>query len=80
MLVNGEVRQSSNTRMMIFNTRQMISYISNYITLKPGDVIFTGTPEGVIFGKPPEKRVWLKPGDKLVTSIAGLGDQEITLT
>ncbi len=80
MFVNGEVRQSSNTRMMIFNTRFMISYISTYITLKPGDLIFTGTPEGVILGKPPEKQVWLKPGDRLVTSVEKLGDQEITLT
>jgi 2-keto-4-pentenoate hydratase/2-oxohepta-3-ene-1,7-dioic acid hydratase in catechol pathway len=80
MFVNGEMRQSSNTRMMIFNTRFMISYISTFITLKAGDLIFTGTPEGVIGGMPPEKQVWLKPGDKLVTSVEKLGDQEITLT
>jgi 2-keto-4-pentenoate hydratase/2-oxohepta-3-ene-1,7-dioic acid hydratase in catechol pathway len=77
--VNGEQRQSSNTAMMIFSTRFMVSYISRYMTLKPGDIIFTGTPEGVILGYPPEKQVWLKPGDKIVTSIERLGDQAVTL-
>jgi 2-keto-4-pentenoate hydratase/2-oxohepta-3-ene-1,7-dioic acid hydratase in catechol pathway len=72
--VNGEVRQSSNTNDMIFNTKQIISYISRYITLRPGDIIFTGTPEGVIQGKPADKRVWLKPGDKLVSSLEKLGE------
>jgi 2-keto-4-pentenoate hydratase/2-oxohepta-3-ene-1,7-dioic acid hydratase in catechol pathway len=72
--VNGEVRQSSNTNDMIFNTKQIISYISRYITLKPGDIIFTGTPEGVIQGKPADKRVWLKPGDKIVSSLEKLGE------
>ena len=72
--VNGEVRQSSNTADLIFNTRQMISYISQYITLKPGDIIFTGTPEGVIQGKPKDKQVWLKPGDKIACSLEKLGE------
>ena len=44
--VNGELRQSSNTADMIFNCRQIVSYVSRYITLAPGDIIFTGTPEG----------------------------------
>jgi 2-keto-4-pentenoate hydratase/2-oxohepta-3-ene-1,7-dioic acid hydratase in catechol pathway len=78
--VNGEVRQSSNTRLMIFNVRQQIAYLSKHMTLEPGDVIFTGTPEGVIIGYPKEKQVWLKAGDKIVTSIEKLGDQEIMLT
>jgi 2-keto-4-pentenoate hydratase/2-oxohepta-3-ene-1,7-dioic acid hydratase in catechol pathway len=78
--VNGQVRQSSNTSDFIFNCRQMVSYISRYITLKPGDIIFTGTPEGVIAGYPKEKQVWLKPGDKITTSIEKLGDLEFTLT
>jgi 2-keto-4-pentenoate hydratase/2-oxohepta-3-ene-1,7-dioic acid hydratase in catechol pathway len=65
---------------MIFNCRQLISYTSRQFTLKPGDIIFTGTPEGVIAGQPPEKRVWLKPGDRILTSIEKLGDQEILLT
>jgi 2-keto-4-pentenoate hydratase/2-oxohepta-3-ene-1,7-dioic acid hydratase in catechol pathway len=58
--VNGELRQSSNTADFIFNSAQMISYISRHITLKPGDVIFTGTPEGVIMGYPKDQQVWLK--------------------
>ncbi len=78
--VNGEVRQSSNTSDMVFGCKQIVSYASKYMTLKPGDVIFTGTPEGVISGYPKEKQVWLKAGDKLVTSIEKLGDLEFTLT
>jgi 2-keto-4-pentenoate hydratase/2-oxohepta-3-ene-1,7-dioic acid hydratase in catechol pathway len=78
--VNGEVRQSSNTSDMVFNCKQLVSYISKYMTLKPGDIIFTGTPEGVISGYPKDKQVWLKPGDKLVTSIEKLGDLSFTLT
>jgi 2-keto-4-pentenoate hydratase/2-oxohepta-3-ene-1,7-dioic acid hydratase in catechol pathway len=78
--VNGEVRQSSNTSDMVFNCKQLVSYISRYMTLKPGDIIFTGTPEGVISGMPKDKQVWLKAGDKLVTSIEKLGDLSFTLT
>jgi 2-keto-4-pentenoate hydratase/2-oxohepta-3-ene-1,7-dioic acid hydratase in catechol pathway len=78
--VNGEVRQSSNTSDMVFNCKQLVSYTSRYFTLKPGDIIFTGTPEGVISGYPKDKQVWLKPGDKLVTSIEKLGDLSFTLT
>jgi 2-keto-4-pentenoate hydratase/2-oxohepta-3-ene-1,7-dioic acid hydratase in catechol pathway len=78
--VNGEVRQSSNTSDMVFNCSQLVSYISNHMTLKPGDLIFTGTPEGVISGYPKDKQVWLKAGDKLTTSIEKLGDLEFTLT
>ncbi|HKE14672.1 MAG TPA: fumarylacetoacetate hydrolase family protein [Kofleriaceae bacterium] len=77
--VNGETRQSSSTRDFIFNTRQVISYISRTITLRPGDIIFTGTPEGVIQGKPPEKRVWLKPGDKIACSVQKLGELKFDL-
>jgi 2-keto-4-pentenoate hydratase/2-oxohepta-3-ene-1,7-dioic acid hydratase in catechol pathway len=77
--VNGEVRQSSNTNDMVFNCKQLVSYISQYMTLKPGDIIFTGTPEGVIAGHKGDK-VWLKPGDKIVTSIEKLGELRFTLT
>jgi 2-keto-4-pentenoate hydratase/2-oxohepta-3-ene-1,7-dioic acid hydratase in catechol pathway len=80
MIVNGEVRQSTNTRLMIFSCAQIIAYCSRHFTLEPGDVIFTGTCEGVILGYPPDKRVWLKPGDKMVTSISKIGDLEVTLT
>jgi 2-keto-4-pentenoate hydratase/2-oxohepta-3-ene-1,7-dioic acid hydratase in catechol pathway len=78
--VNGEVRQSSSTSDMVFNCKQLVSYASRYFTLKPGDIIFTGTPEGVISGYPKDKQVWLKPGDKIVTSIEKLGDLSFTLT
>jgi 2-keto-4-pentenoate hydratase/2-oxohepta-3-ene-1,7-dioic acid hydratase in catechol pathway len=78
--VNGETRQSSSTSDLIFSCRQMISYISRILTLSPGDIIFTGTPEGVIQGKPPDKRVWLKAGDKVACSLAGLGELRFDLT
>ena len=68
------MRQSSNTSDMVFNCKKLVSYVSQYMTLKPGDIIFTGTPEGVISGKPEGQQVWLKAGDKLVTSIEKLGD------
>jgi 2-keto-4-pentenoate hydratase/2-oxohepta-3-ene-1,7-dioic acid hydratase in catechol pathway len=77
--VNGETRQSSNTSDFIFNSRQMISYISHYITLRPGDIIFTGTPEGVIQGKPKDQQVWLKPGDKIACSLEKLGELKFEL-
>jgi len=78
--VNGETRQSSNTSRMIFNCRHLISYTSRYITLKPGDVIFTGTPEGVINGMPKDKQVWLKAGDKIACSVEKLGELRFTLS
>jgi 2-keto-4-pentenoate hydratase/2-oxohepta-3-ene-1,7-dioic acid hydratase in catechol pathway len=78
--VNGETRQSSNTSDMIHNNRKLVSYVSQYITLWPGDIIFTGTPEGVIQGKPKEKQVWLKPGDKIACSVEKLGELTFDLT
>ena len=78
--LNGETRQSSNTSDFIFNARQIISFISKHITLRPGDIIFTGTPEGVIQGKPAEQRVWLKPGDKIACSLEKLGELKFELT
>jgi 2-keto-4-pentenoate hydratase/2-oxohepta-3-ene-1,7-dioic acid hydratase in catechol pathway len=77
--VNGETRQSSNTNDMIANTRHMISYISRHITLRPGDIIFTGTPEGVIQGKPKDQQVWLKAGDKIACSLEKLGELKFEL-
>jgi 2-keto-4-pentenoate hydratase/2-oxohepta-3-ene-1,7-dioic acid hydratase in catechol pathway len=77
--VNGETRQSSNTSDMIANTRHMISYISRHITLRPGDIIFTGTPEGVIQGKPKDQQVWLKAGDKIACSLEKLGELKFEL-
>jgi 2-keto-4-pentenoate hydratase/2-oxohepta-3-ene-1,7-dioic acid hydratase in catechol pathway len=77
--VNGETRQSSNTNDLIFNTRQLVSYVSRIITLKPGDIIFTGTPQGVIQGKPKDQQVWLKPGDKIACSLEKLGELKFEL-
>ena len=77
--VNGEVRQSWNTNDFIFNTQQMIAYISKHWTLEPGDLIFTGTPHGVILGYPKEKQVWLKAGDEIVSSIEKLGELKFRL-
>lgn len=73
LYLNGEIRQNSNTRDMIFPVDEIISYVSRYITLEPGDVILTGTPEGVIFGYPDDKKVWLKPGDTVTVEIDRLG-------
>lgn len=71
--VNGEVRQNSNTSDMIFHCDEIISYVSNYMTLSPGDIILTGTPEGVILGDPEEKRVFLNPGDEVTVEVEHLG-------
>jgi len=71
---NGEVVQRANTSDMIFSCRYLISYISRYITLEPGDLIFTGTPEGVILGQPEDRRSWLKPGDSVSVQVSGLGE------
>lgn len=71
--VNGELRQSANTSEMIFNCRQIISYVSRYMVLRPGDIISTGTPQGVIVGMPEEKREWLKDGDVVEVEIEKLG-------
>ena len=71
--VNGELRQNNNTDDMIFEVPFLISYISQFMTLLPGDVISTGTPSGVGHGfKPP---VYLKPGDVIELGIEGLGEQ-----
>jgi 2-keto-4-pentenoate hydratase/2-oxohepta-3-ene-1,7-dioic acid hydratase in catechol pathway len=77
--VNGELRQSSNTNDFIFKTRHIISYISRHLTLKPGDLIFTGTPPGVISGYPKEKQVWLKAGDKIACEVEELGELRFDL-
>jgi 2-keto-4-pentenoate hydratase/2-oxohepta-3-ene-1,7-dioic acid hydratase in catechol pathway len=77
--VNGERRQSSNTRDMVFSCAQLVSYCSGLMTLKPGDLIYTGTPEGVILGKPEDKRVWLKAGDRISCGIEKLGELKFTL-
>lgn len=77
--VNGERRQSSNTSYMLFNPQQLVAYISKMWTLEPGDIIFSGTPEGVIVGYPKDKQVWLKAGDEITSSIEKLGDLKMKL-
>jgi 2-keto-4-pentenoate hydratase/2-oxohepta-3-ene-1,7-dioic acid hydratase in catechol pathway len=69
--VNGEVRQSSTVADMVFGVPELVSFISRHFTLDPGDVIFTGTPEGVADGRPDQP--WLKPGDEVVVEVGNLG-------
>ncbi|MCM2674468.1 fumarylacetoacetate hydrolase family protein [Alkalicoccobacillus plakortidis] len=71
--VNQDVRQQSNTSDMIFSCKEIISYISKHFTLEPGDIILTGTPEGVVLGLPESERVYLKPGDTVTVEIEKLG-------
>jgi 2-keto-4-pentenoate hydratase/2-oxohepta-3-ene-1,7-dioic acid hydratase in catechol pathway len=76
--VNGKRYQAGNTRTMVFTVAQLVSYISRFMTLQPGDVISTGTPPGVGLGQKPEP-VYLEPGDRMRLGIAGLGEQEQTV-
>ena len=77
-IVNGEKRQNSNTRYMIFSAAHIVSYVSQFMTLNPGDLIYTGTPAGVgAAQKPP---AFLKPGDVVQVGIEGLGEQRQTVT
>jgi 2-keto-4-pentenoate hydratase/2-oxohepta-3-ene-1,7-dioic acid hydratase in catechol pathway len=77
--VNGQLRQSSNTADFIFNCQQLIAYCSSLFPLEPGDLIFTGTPEGVILGMPKERQRWLQPGDVVATTIEKLGTLQVTI-
>jgi len=72
--VNGKRMQTGNTRTMVFNVAKIISHVSQYMTLLPGDIIATGTPPGVGLGMKPHP-VWLKPGDVMTLGIRGLGEQ-----
>jgi len=69
--VNGDMRQDSNTADMIFGVAEIVSYVSRHFTLEAGDLIATGTPEGVAQGRA-DKR-WLVPGDEVVVEVGGLG-------
>jgi len=69
--VNGELRQNSNTKHLIFNCFDIVAHLSTAFTLEPGDVIATGTPSGVILGMDP--KIWLKPGDVVRIAIDQLG-------
>jgi 2-keto-4-pentenoate hydratase/2-oxohepta-3-ene-1,7-dioic acid hydratase in catechol pathway len=72
--LNGKRMQSGNTRTMIFNVAQIVSHVSQYMTLMPGDIITTGTPPGVGMGIKPSP-VFLKAGDVMTLGIKGLGEQ-----
>ncbi len=72
--VNGERRQTGNTKTMIFGVASVVADVSKYMTLLPGDVITTGTPPGVGMGMKPQQ--WLKAGDVMTLGIAGLGEQK----
>ncbi|MRV72605.1 2-hydroxyhepta-2,4-diene-1,7-dioate isomerase [Duganella sp. FT92W] len=76
--VNGKRYQTGNTRTMVFTVAQLVSYISRFVTLNPGDVISTGTPPGVGLGQKPDP-VYLRAGDRIALGIAGLGQQNQTV-
>ncbi|SYZ77686.1 fumarylacetoacetate hydrolase family protein [Trichococcus shcherbakoviae] len=78
--LNNEVRQNSNTKHLIFDIATIVSYISQHFALEPGDIIFTGTPDGVILGYPEDEQVWLKPGDVIESTIEGIGTLVNTFT
>jgi 2-keto-4-pentenoate hydratase/2-oxohepta-3-ene-1,7-dioic acid hydratase in catechol pathway len=76
--VNGEKRQRGNTKTMVFGVAELVSYVSQFMTLMPGDIITTGTPPGVGMGmKPPQ---YLKAGDTVTLGIEGLGEQRQRVT
>lgn len=71
--VNGEVRQQAKLEQMLFKPDAIIEFVSQYITLQEGDIIFTGTPSGVVLGKNEKRYGWLKSGDTVSISISGIG-------
>ena len=78
--LNGERMQTGHTRTMVFNVAKLISYVSRFMTLEPGDVLTTGTPPGVGMGLrdadgQPAPR-YLKRGDRMTLGIDGLGEQQ----
>ncbi|TMV90134.1 fumarylacetoacetate hydrolase family protein [Thioclava sp. BHET1] len=75
--VNGEVMQDDSTAQMVFGVTKLVSYLSDFMTLHPGDVILTGTPAGVAMGMNPPR--YLRAGDVVETEIAGLGQQRAEL-
>lgn len=75
--VNGEMRQQGNTTDMVFGVREIVSHLSQFMTLHPGDIIFTGTPAGVGDGMDPPQ--YLKPGDVVRIGVEGIGEQRQTI-
>ncbi|MFS8099910.1 fumarylacetoacetate hydrolase family protein [Lentzea alba] len=76
--VNGEIKQNSSTKNMIFPVAEIVRYLSQFLVLRPGDVINTGTPAGVALGQP-EPKPYLRAGDVVELEIEGLGKQKQTL-
>ncbi|MEK9968456.1 MAG: fumarylacetoacetate hydrolase family protein [Ferrovibrio sp.] len=74
--INGKRFQNGSTKTMVYGVRYLVSYLSQFMSLQPGDIISTGTPPGVGMGQKPP--VYLKDGDKIHLGIAGLGDQHQT--
>lgn len=75
--IDGHRYQNGNTRTMIFGVDALVSYVSRFMSLQPGDIISTGTPPGVGLGLDPQ--VWLQPGNVMKLGIAGLGEQRQTV-
>ena len=75
--VNGEMRQQGNTTNMVFGVKEIVSHLSHFMTLNPGDIIFTGTPAGVGDGMDPPS--YLTPGDVVRVGVEGLGSQRQTI-
>ncbi|SFK49984.1 2-keto-4-pentenoate hydratase/2-oxohepta-3-ene-1,7-dioic acid hydratase (catechol pathway) [Marinilactibacillus piezotolerans] len=71
--VNNQVVQNGNTKDMIFDVPTILSYLSKHITLKPGDLIFTGTPKGVILGRPDNEQNWLSQNDLIEVTVSNIG-------
>jgi len=73
LAVNGATMQSSSTAKMVFGVAFIVSYLSRFMSLQPGDIVATGTPSGVGLGRKPQ--LFLKPGDRMTLSVEGLGEQ-----
>ena len=71
--VNGKTMQDGSTKTMVYGVKYLVSYLSQFMTLNPGDVISTGTPPGVGLGMKPPR--YLKPGEVVELAIEGLGSQ-----
>lgn len=76
-ILNGQVMQSANTDMMIFPVARAIALLSEFMTLRPGDLIATGTPSGVGHARTPQ--VWMRPGDEIVVEVDGVGSLSATI-
>ena len=72
--LNGKITQKGNTNKMIFGVKHIVSYLSHFMTLNPGDIITTGTPPGVGMARNPQ--IFLKPGDEMILNIDNLGSQK----